>query len=150
MPRFRVSSALSPAPLPPVGRVGLLARARLAAEILAAYVPLLRAVRTNDVRAMAARARAVGRRRTRMPPEREHETAVRLASMVEQTLAVLPTDNACLIRSLVTLRVLEHRSLGGSLVIGVVSDPEFAAHAWVEHEGTPVLEAGHYTPILEL
>jgi hypothetical protein len=145
-----MSRALAPAPLPPAGQVGLLARARLAAEILAAYLPLARVVRTNDVRDMAARARAVRGPRTPTPPEREHETAVRLAGMVERTLSVLPTDNACLIRSLVTLRVLEHRSVAGRLVIGVRSDPDFTAHAWVEHDGTPVLEAGRYEPILEL
>jgi len=139
-----------PAPLPPAGEVGLLARARLAAEILAAYLPLARAVRTNDVRGMAAKARAVRGVRRPTPPEREHETAVRLAGMVERTLSVLPTDNACLIRSLVTLRVLEHRSVPGRLVIGVMSDPNVTAHAWVEHDGKPVLDAGRYEPILEL
>jgi transglutaminase superfamily protein len=147
-----MSRALAPAPLPPAGEIGLLSRARLAAEILAAYLPLARAVRSNDVRDMAAKARTVRRRRPSTPPEPEHdhETALRLARMVERTLSVLPTDNACLIRSLVTLRVLEHRAVPGRLVIGVMSDPNFTAHAWVEHDGTPVLEAGPYEPILEL
>src|SRR5689334_17570642 len=127
------SRALAPAPLPPAGQVGLLARAPRPAAIPAAFPPLLRAGPTHRAPAMAAKARTVRRRRTPTPPGREHETAVRLAGMVERTLSVLPTDNACLIRSLVTLRVLEHRSVAGRLVIGVRSDPNFTAHAWVEH-----------------
>jgi len=119
-------------------------------EIIAAYVPLLRRVRSNDLAEMVAAARAPSRRRASVPPIDHHETAVRLGGMVQGTLSVLPTDKRCLIRSLVTLRMLEHRSIEGRLIIGVLSDGSFGAHAWVEHAGEPVLPAGLFHRITEL
>jgi hypothetical protein len=42
-------------------------------------------------------------------------------------------------RSLVLVGVLARRGLPASLVIGVVSEPRFTAHAWVESEGVALL-----------
>ena len=76
--------------------------------------------------------------------------ALRLGRAVVKTLRLLPTDSRCLIRSLVLSRILSRRAIPHTLVIGVRNDPEFMAHAWVEHEGYPVLPAGNYTRLTEL
>jgi transglutaminase-like putative cysteine protease len=123
-------------------------RARLVAEILAAYVPLLRVVRRNDVRAMVVEARAVDR--TAVLPGDSHEVASRLGGIVRRTLKVLPTDGRCLIQSLVLIRLLARRSIEARLVIGVRGGGAFAAHAWVEHDGLPVLPVGDFDRLMEL
>lgn len=68
--------------------------------------------------------------------------ALRLGRAVSRTVRLLPTDSRCLVRSLVLTRLLGRRGVPSSLVIGVMSEPQFAAHAWVEHAGTPVLPSG--------
>lgn len=65
--------------------------------------------------------------------------AARLGNAVGRTLRILPTDSRCLVQSLVLSRLLSARGISSTLVIGAHSRPEFAAHAWVEHEGHPVL-----------
>ena len=125
----------------PRGRVGIRHRARVTLEILVAYVPLSRHLRANDLTRMVAEARAPDRPR-RPVPESEHAAlARRLGFMVEKVLARLPTDDRCLIRSLVLLRMLHDRGISAELVLGVRSQGAFGAHAWVEHEGEPVLPA---------
>jgi hypothetical protein len=42
-------------------------------------------------------------------------------------------------RSLVLTRLLARRGVPSTLIIGVSAAPEFAAHAWVEHAGRPLL-----------
>jgi hypothetical protein len=66
----------------------------------------------------------------------------RYALSVVKTLRILPTDKRCLMRSLVLLAVLARRGARTTLVIGVRSDPDFGAHAWIEHDGTPLLDPG--------
>ena len=63
----------------------------------------------------------------------------RLGYIVQSVLRPLPTDSRCLMRSLVLTRVLARRGLRSSLHIGVATEPQFAAHAWVEYAGKPVL-----------
>jgi hypothetical protein len=79
-----------------------------------------------------------------------HLNALRVGHAVERTLAPLPTDSRCLIRSLVTTRVLARRGIESSLVIGVQPGEQLKAHAWVEQEGEPVLPAGDYRRLTEL
>jgi Transglutaminase-like superfamily len=122
----------------------------LFAEIVAAYGPLWRQVRRNDLEAMAARARVPSRRPLVVPAGQQHETAARLGAIVQGALTVLPTDKRCLIRSLVTLRMLTHRSIDGRLVIGVLNEGGFGAHAWVEHDNVPVLPAASFQRLVEL
>jgi hypothetical protein len=96
----------------------------LVAEILAAYVVVRRRMmRENDIRV-------------------NRPVARRLARAVTRTLTPLPTDNRCLARSLVLDRLLERRSLQSVVVVAVRSEPDFAAHAWVEHDGLAVLPPG--------
>jgi len=35
-------------------------------------------------------------------------------------------------------------------VIGVMKESDFKAHAWVEHDGMPILPAGPYTRLMEM
>ena len=61
---------------------------------------------------------------------------------VARTLRLLPTDSRCLMRSLVLSALLARRGIDSSLVIGVRTAEAFGAHAWVEHEGRPLLPTG--------
>lgn len=65
--------------------------------------------------------------------------AARLGSAVQRTLRALPSDTRCLTESLVLSSALIARGIPSSLVIGARSKPDFAAHAWVEHQGRPLL-----------
>jgi hypothetical protein len=69
-----------------------------------------------------------------------------------RVLERLPSDSRCLTRSLVVTRVLARRGIGASLVIGVAPAPNFAAHAWVELDGVPLLPAleSTYSRLVEL
>jgi len=125
-------------------------RVRLTFEILAAYVELWRLLRRNDLEAMVAGARTIRRPSINPPSENAHAVAVRLGWIVQRIVRLLPTDKRCLINSLVLVRVLAHRSIETTLVIGVDSYGEVLAHAWVEHEGRPVLEPREFRRLLEL
>jgi hypothetical protein len=46
------------------------------------------------------------------------------------------------VRSLVLTRLLARRGIASTLVIGTRTTPEFLAHAWVELQGTPLLDPG--------
>lgn len=121
---------------------GARAKLGLIAEILVAYVPAWRLLRTNDLVAMVTAARAVRAVPLHLPTAAERELALRLGRAVMRTLAMLPTDSRCLIRSLVLSRLLARRGISSTLVIGVRRDPSFLAHAWVERDAEPVLPVG--------
>ena len=76
----------------------------------------------------------------------------RFGHAVIRVLRVLPADDRCLMRSLVLTGLLARRGVYAKLVIGVRPNPTFAAHAWVEVDGLPVLEANEqeYHRLLEL
>jgi hypothetical protein len=124
----------------------------LAVEVIGAYVPLRRAVRHNDLRAMVRTARTPRRGRVAVPSHDHAAIARRLGCAVRRTLEPLPTDTRCLVRSLVLVRLLERRSVAATLVIGVnhQQDGTLTAHAWVEHQGSPVLPAGSYERLIEI
>ena len=67
---------------------------------------------------------------------------VRLGRAVTRTLRLVPADSRCLMRSLVLTGLLARRGIESSLVIGVRPEGEFGAHAWVEHDGRPLLPSG--------
>lgn len=139
----------APVSLPPAGRMRMATRLRLAAELLSVYATLRPVVATDDLPAMARAARAPDPRRIATPASEHHTTAVRLGAIVGRLFAVLPLDSRCLIRSLVLLSLLDRRSIDASLMIGVKTDGDFGAHAWVEHAGRPVLPTGHVTRLAE-
>jgi Transglutaminase-like superfamily len=133
------------APVQPRRRVRLRTgeKARLGAEIVGAYV----AVRWRLVR--AGLPETVGAARRVTPPNSPMlddpaalAVAHRLGAAVERTLGAMPFDSRCLIRSLVLVRILARRGIASSLVLGVSAKPAFAAHAWVERAGVPVLPTG--------
>lgn len=120
----------------------------LVAEILGAYAVVRWRMREPDIRTIVARLRG------NADSERHSDylLARRLARAVARTLTFLPTDNRCLVRSLVLDRLLTRRSLQSVVVLAVRSRPDFAAHAWVEHDGAALLPPGSadYQRLVEL
>jgi transglutaminase-like putative cysteine protease len=64
---------------------------------------------------------------------------LRLGNGVERTLRALPVDSRCLVKALVLTRMLARRGIDCTFVVGVRARPRFAAHAWVERDGSPLL-----------
>jgi hypothetical protein len=123
-------------------------RLRLAVEILSAYGQARRALRRapiDDVvaslRSHAATPAASSHADTHASVETLYE-ARRLGQAVTRLLVLLPGDTRCLIRSLVLTQLLARRGISATLVIGTRPAPDFLAHAWVEHDGDPVLDPG--------
>jgi hypothetical protein len=127
-------------------RLTLVERVCLGAEIIAAYLQARGALRRAPIASvmltlrsqaspghLAARARAA---------ESTFDEASRLGLAVARTLALVPGDTRCLVRSLVLTRVLARRGIPCKLVIGARAAPVFLAHAWVECGGEPVLSPG--------
>lgn len=131
-------------PLTTVGRL------RLVAEVLRTYPPALRDLRTNDLVAMVSAARDVRCSTVSVRPGLERQLAIRLGRAVTLTLKLLPTDSRCLVQSLVLSRMLAKRSIASRVVIGVQPGEEFAAHAWVEYDGLPVLPPRNFHRLTEI
>jgi hypothetical protein len=121
------------------------AKLRLGGEILATYVRVRWAMRREELHRLVGRLRTPADAAEPFPRERREQ----LAGAVMGLLAMLPTDSRCLVRSLVYLAMLDRRGVQSTLVIGVRTDPEFAAHAWVECENEPLLPSGdgEYAPL---
>jgi hypothetical protein len=109
-------------------------------------------MRDDDAERAVARLRITKRTRPRgLADETQFLAAWRLAYAAGRVLSLLPTDSRCLFRSLTVMCLLERRGIPQKLVLAVRAQP-FAAHAWVEVEGQPVLpdsEPG-YERLLEL
>ncbi len=112
-------------------------RVRVAVEIVATYVEVRwRMVRGDVTRVVGAlREGAVNAH----SPYDAYRVGRRLSDPVRRTLDPLPWDSRCLMRSLVLLRMLARRGVVSQLVIGVRPGEQFEAHAWVEHDGHPLL-----------
>ncbi len=117
-------------------------RARLLVEVVATYVRVRRLLAGHDI------ARVVTLLRDgegdRLAPETAQRLAGRLARPLVRTLGPLPVDSRCLMRSLVLIRMMARRGARCELAIGAQSGATFAAHAWVEHAGRPVLPTYGY------
>ena len=118
-------------------------RARLAGEILGTYARAWLLLRRRPLPEALASLRTHGRRRQTEDPRR-------LGRAVSRTLRVLPTDSRCLVRSATLAGVLAHRGLDGVVVLGVRPGDSFAAHAWVELDGIPLLPDGGFERLAEL
>lgn len=118
-----------------------LRRGRLAAEIVAAYLRAARELRRAPIATVVERLRARGSARAAQDPDALRE-ARRLGHAVVRALTVVPGDTRCLRRSLVLVQLLAKRGISSQLVIGTRTGPDFLAHAWVEHDGEPVLSPG--------
>jgi Transglutaminase-like superfamily len=132
-----------PVSIPNARRLRASERLRLAGEITLAYVDARRSLRREPIEIVVRRLRAVAPRAV-APPERQLPAvdARRLGRAVSRTLHLLPGDTRCLVRSLVLTRLLARRGIASTLVIGTRTKPEFLAHAWVELQGTPLLDSG--------
>ncbi len=131
----------APRSLPRGRRLTLGERMRLAAEIVAAYRQARREMRRAPIASVVAAMRS-GAESSPLRTAGAFEEATRLGWVVTRTLRLIPGDTRCLARSLVLTRLLARRGVATKLVIGARATPEFLAHAWVEHEGQPVLSAG--------
>jgi hypothetical protein len=126
----------------PAGPLPVPLKLVLAGEIIAVYVSIRSRTRSVDVRDIV---RSIRSRRPARPAHLEPGSlearlvAARLGHAVRRTLGALPGDSRCLIQSLVLSQLLSARGIPSSLVIGAHPQPDFAAHAWVEHEGRAVL-----------
>jgi Transglutaminase-like superfamily len=128
--------------LPPERSLRPMERARLVAEIVAAYLQARRELRRAPIESVIAALRADDS----LPPLNQGPRALtearRLGWIVARTLKLMPGDTRCLARSLVLTRLLARRGIPAKLVIGARGEPSFLAHAWVEYDGQPVLSPG--------
>jgi|SRR5579884_286022 len=115
------------------------AKARLVGEILVTYFLTRWRMRRGALPTVVAGLRDVDA--TAVGPPLSPAQRLRLGRAVMRTLARLPSDSRCLVRSLVLLRLLARRGVAAVLVIAArPGDPDrLDAHAWVEVEGQPVL-----------
>jgi Transglutaminase-like superfamily len=133
------------APLLTPGRIGVGTRLRLAAEVIYTYIEVRRLMSRHDIVRVVERLRAgTGER---LDPDTARRLATRLGRPVWRTLAVLPADSRCLVRSLVVLRMMARRGARCDLTIGARPGTDFEAHAWVEQDGHPVLPTLGYAPL---
>ncbi|MCW2988723.1 MAG: hypothetical protein JWM24_1661 [Solirubrobacterales bacterium] len=140
-----------PAPLPYGRSLGPFLRLRVISEFVVAYLRAWRELRRAPIEEVVGRLRASATGRPRQGPEALEE-ACRLGRAVVRTLAFLPGDTRCLRRSLVLTQLLARRGISARLVIGARTAPDFLAHAWVEHDGLPVLspEGDQFGRLVEL
>lgn len=126
-------------------------RAELAGEIVGAYLRARRELRRAPIEEVVGRLRAGTAAAGGEGPAPLVE-AQRLGHIVVRTLRFLPGDTRCLRRSLVLTQLLARRGISARLVIGARTAPDFLAHAWVEHAGTPVLspEGDSFGRLVEL
>jgi hypothetical protein len=117
-----------------------LRRVRLAAELVVAYLRARHELRRAPIETVVKRLRSRGSGPGQGPNGLRE--AQRLGHAVSRALSVMPGDTRCLLRSLVLVQLLARRGISAELVIGTRTDPVFLAHAWVEHEGQPVLPPG--------
>jgi hypothetical protein len=133
MPALR-NSAEAFRPLPTARKLGLVV------EILTTYGRIRLWLWRRELPAILDAIRAEGAPAVRPPGDRgAFVNGLRLGRAVGRVLSPLPTDSRCLVRSLVLTSLLSRRGIESSLVIGVRPKPDFGAHAWVEHEGMPLL-----------
>jgi hypothetical protein len=111
-------------------------RARLVREVLVTYVTVRRRLRRADLPTVLAALRAPSGPARPLPLADDER---RLAGAAVRVLRALPADARCLTRALVVLAMLARRGIAARLVIGVRPGPAFGAHAWVEHDGCPLL-----------
>jgi hypothetical protein len=125
---------------PPLVPLSGWAKTLLTGEILGTYLRVRRLMVRGELPDVVAAIRAdEATRGNGSMPALNHW---RLADAAVRVLRLLPTDSRCLMRSLVLLALLQRRGVTTTLVIGVKTDPAFAAHAWVERDGVALLPAG--------
>jgi hypothetical protein len=111
-------------------------RLALIAEVLITYAVVRRQVRRHDLPRAVAALREERRPSYVALVAREPRA---LAVAAERVVARIPGDSRCLMRSLVVLAMLARRGVDARLILAARPTPEFAAHAWVERDGNPLL-----------
>jgi siroheme synthase len=117
-------------------------KAALVGEIVAQYARARWLLSHHELPRAVELLRSGARRGANRPETHDTAQAALCASAVERVLRLLPADSRCLVRSLVLIALLERRGIEALVVIGVLAEPSFAAHAWVEHRGAPLLRPG--------
>ena len=112
-------------------------RLRVAFEIVGTYAQVRRRMLRGDLGTVVGTLRS-GAVDAHSPYD-AYRIGRRLGQPVRRTLDPLPWDSRCLMRSLVLLRMLARRGVVCQLVIGVRPGETFEAHAWIEHDGHPLL-----------
>ena len=124
------------------------AKLALVVEILATYRRARLLLRRVD---LAAAVDLLAKGPPARPADgRDRVIALRLARAVSRTLRLPRADSRCLIHSLVLMALLARRGIECSLAIGARTAPAFAAHAWVEHMGEPLLPHPDYPALVRL
>ena len=123
---------------------------RLAAEIALTYAHARWLLTGKGLPASVVALRRSDREPVEPKTRAEQIVAVQLGMTVGKALEPLPFDSRCLMRSLVLTAMLARRGIASSLVIGVRTDPDFGAHAWVESGGVAVLPPGDYGRVVEV
>jgi hypothetical protein len=138
-----------PDPLLLAESVGLGLRVRLAWEICLTYARVRRLLARRGIAEVVAELRGGGDD-DGLDEEQARHLSDRLHRPVRRTLGSLPVDSRCLMRSLVLLRMLARRGVPCRLSIGAQSGERFAAHAWLEHRGRPIMPTLGYLPLVTL
>jgi hypothetical protein len=128
-------------------------RTRLGFEVLGLYVKVRWLVlRHGTASTVPILRRGLGERPSDDGGKAQVRLAIRLGRSVQKVLRLIPFDSRCLMRSLVLTGLLARRGVYATLVIGVRPEPNFAAHAWVEVDGLPMLptDESTYRPLVEL
>jgi hypothetical protein len=123
-----------------ISELSPLRKGLLALEILFTYARIRWHIRDENALEAVPRIRGADVAPSDFPgtPDQTYLAGLRLGHTVVRTLSPLPADSRCLFRSLTLNALLQRRGIAGTLVIAVRPQP-FAAHAWVEHEGKPLL-----------
>jgi hypothetical protein len=134
----------------PLRSLGLLGKLVLAIEIVATYAQARWWLRRPDITETAALARLGATQDNHSAPawsdaaahpsREEALLGLRLGNVIQRVFRLLPGDTRCLTRSIVLMRMLARRHVETTLIIGVRAAPSFGAHAWIEHQGRPLLE----------
>jgi hypothetical protein len=89
-----------------------------------------------------ARIRRSVNRRAPSPRPSDVARAQRIAGELQSAVRRVPFGTNCLDRAMALWWLLDRANLGATLRIGVRTGEAFAAHAWVEHAGTLLLDDG--------
>jgi Transglutaminase-like superfamily len=126
-----------------VTRLSAVEKARLGIEILAAYARVRWLLWRTNLPAVVQTVRVRARRTAGRPLADLDRDGRRLGRAVMRMIARLPSESRCPVRSLVLLQVLSWHGVESDLVIAVRprEDLTLDAHAWIEVDGQPLLDA---------
>ena len=127
-------------------------KAKLVVEILLGYGRARWALARHPLPKALELLRRPGRRRNARSGDEAILVGGYCGWLVMRTLDRLPTDDRCLMRSLVLTWMLARRGLASQFVIGVRPGASVPGHAWVERDGLALLppERDSFTRLVTL